>query len=166
MKKYYTPAVLCLCIALHSYAQRPIDTLPFESVGTMATSTQDAGGCSKSATQVERQNHSTATHHLSRADNMGSMGCIFCSTSTLMLSQSKYASEINWFAAEESTTSGIRRLPNKPSHPPADPLGDIPWELMTFLIACYALWIRLKTRHPKPTDTKKAERTAPPCPFS
>ena len=126
MKKYYTLVMLCMCFFHYSYAQCPISPQSFEPVGTMAISLQAAGGSK------------------------------FCSTSTLMLSGSKYASEIDGFAAEETIASGIRRLPNKPSHPQASPVGDVPWELMTFLIACYVMRIRLRTRYHIHTDAKKS----------
>ncbi len=143
MKKYYTLAMLCVHCVLYSYAQCPISPLSFEPVGTMAISLQAAG------------NYLQTTG-----------GSNFCSTSTLMLSGSKYASEIDGFAAEETIANRILRLPNKPSHPQASPVGDVPWGLMTFLIACYVMRIRLRTRYHKHTDAKKAERTDPLCPFS
>ena len=133
MKKYYTLVMLCMCFFHYSYAQCPISTLAFEPVGTMAVASQVAGN-----------------------DRQAAGGSKFCSTSTLMLSGSKYASEIDGFAAEETAASGIRRLPNKPSHPQASPVGDVPWGLMTCLIACYVMQIRLRTRYHKHTDAKKS----------
>lgn len=122
MKKYYTTALLCVCFVLYSYAQCPAGTLSFEPNGTMAVFSQTAGIYQQTAS-----------------------GSNFNSTSTLMLSGSKYVSEIDGFAAEETTASGIRRLPNKPSHPQASPVGDVPWGLVALFAAGYVLHIRRKT---------------------
>lgn len=128
MKRYSTLVVLCVHIVLYSYAQCPVCPPQFEPVGTVATSSQ--------AASTYRQNTS---------------GSNFYSTSTLILSGSKYASEIDGFAVKETTASGIRRLPNKPSHPQATPVGDVPWLLVTLFVAGYVLRIRRKTH----TDNNK-----------